>query len=93
MLALEREDFFQALKFPREENAGFLLPSLSFIIFKMCGNGTLGEIGWQYSADFEESLPSHTQYDQADFGRNCANKLSWSEMLEFVMIQNIAPNI
>lgn len=49
--------------------------------------------GWQYSADFEESLPSYTQYDQSHFGRNCANKLSWSEMSEFVMIQNVAPNI
>lgn len=54
---------------------------------------SLPESGWQYSADFEESLPSYTQSDQARFGRNCANKLSWSVMLEFVMIQYVAPNI
>lgn len=48
---------------------------------------------WQYSADFEESLTSYTQYDQVHFGRNCANKLSCSEMLEFVMLHNVASNI
>jgi len=54
---------------------------------------SLLDSGWQYSADFKESLPSYIQHDQARFGRNCANKLSWSVMLEFVMIQNVAPNI
>lgn len=54
---------------------------------------SLPDSSWQYFADFEESLPSYTQYDQAHFGRNCANKLSWSEMSKFVMMHNVAPNI
>lgn len=78
MLAFEREDFFQALKFPTEENTGFFIAFSFPLSFLRCAEmellmRALLDSSWQYSADFEESLTSYTQYDQAHFGRNGAN--------------------